>query len=136
MQALLRLEGLDAEADVEVSLLLCDDAFIQTLNAAHRGVDRATDVLSFAQDDPHLLGDIVISLETAARQAQAADWPTESEVALLATHGLLHLLGHEDDTAAGAARMRDQSALALTEAGLALPDETLHPFFARFEEEM
>ena len=135
MQALLRLEGVDADADVEVSLLLCDDAFIRTLNAAHRGVDKATDVLSFAQEDAHLLGDIVISLETAARQARAAGWPTESEVALLATHGLLHLLGHEDETAAGAASMRDQSARALAEAGVALPDEALHPFFARFEED-
>ena len=108
-------------------MLLCDDAFIRALNAAHRGVDRATDVLSFAQDDPRLLGDIVISLETAARQAQAAGWPVESEVALLATHGLLHLLGHEDETAAGAAPMRDKSAQALAEAGLALPDEASTP---------
>ncbi len=133
MQALLRLEG--AGEDAEVSVLLCDDALIRTLNAAHRGVDKATDVLSFAQDDPYLLGDIVISLETAARQAQAAGWPTESEAALLATHGLLHLLGHEDDTAVGAALMRDQSAQALRAAGIALPDEAAHPFFARFEEE-
>ena len=133
MQALLRLEGVGEDA--EVSVLLCDDAFIRTLNAMHRGVDRATDVLSFAQDDPHLLGDIVISLETAARQAQAADWPVAHEAALLATHGLLHLLGYEDETAAGAAVMRDKSAGALAAAGIALPDEARHPFFARFEDD-
>ncbi len=116
-------------------MLLCDDAAIRALNAAHRGVDTPTDVLSFAQDDPHLLGDIVISLETAARQAQAAGWPPEDEVALLATHGLLHLLGHEDERAAGAAGMRDRAAGALAEAGVAPPDEAQHPFFARFEDD-
>ena len=134
MRTLLRREGVGD--DVEVSVLLCDDACIRALNAAHRGVDRATDVLSFAQDDPQILGDIVISLETAARQAQAAGWPVESEAALLATHGLLHLLGHEDDTAAGAARMRDKSAAALAASGVALPDEARHPFFARFEDDV
>ena len=133
MQALLRHEGVGD--GVEVSVLLCDDAFIRELNAAHRGVDKATDVLSFAQEDPHLLGDIVISLETAERQARAAGWPPESEAALLATHGLLHLLGYEDETAAGAALMRDKSAGALAAVGIAPPDEARHPFFARFEEE-
>ena len=132
MQALLRHEGIGE--DVEVSVLLCDDAFIRTLNAAHRGVDGPTDVLSFAQEDPRLLGDIVISLETAARQARAAGWSAASEVALLATHGLLHLLGHDDETPAGAALMRDKSARALAEAGVAPPETDAHPFFARFED--
>jgi probable rRNA maturation factor len=116
-------------------VLFCDDVVIRALNAQHRGLDKATDVLSFAQDDPQMLGDIVISLETAARQAHAADWPPENEVALLVTHGLLHLLGYEDETAAGAAQMRDRAADALADAGITLPDETRHPFFARFEDE-
>jgi probable rRNA maturation factor len=133
MLAILRRDG--GGDEVEVSLLLCDDAVIRALNAAHRGVDRPTDVLSFPQDDPYLLGDIVISLDTAARQSAAAGWPLESEVALLATHGLLHLLGYDDETAAGAAQMRDLSAGALADAGIALPEESLHPFFARFEED-
>ena len=133
MQTLLRREGVDEDA--EVSVVLCDDSFIRELNAAHRGVDRATDVLSFAQEDPHLLGDIVISLETAARQALAAGWPVESEAALLATHGLLHLLGYEDETAGGAALMRDKSAAALAAAGIAPPAGSAHPFFARFEDD-
>jgi probable rRNA maturation factor len=133
LRAALRREGVGD--DVEISLLLCDDAAIRALNAAHRGLDKATDVLSFAQEDPHLLGDIVISLETAARQAHAAGWPPAHEVALLAVHGLLHLLGHEDDTAAGAALMRDEAAAALAAAGVPLPDEARHPFFARFEED-
>ncbi len=133
LRATLRREG--AGDDVEISVLLCDDAVIRTLNADYRDVDKATDVLSFAQEDPRLLGDIVISLETAARQAQRAGWPPENEVALLAVHGLLHLLGHEDDTAAGAARMRDLATDALADAGIELPDGAWHPFFARFEDD-
>lgn len=135
LRATLRREGVPDPDAVEISVLLCDDAYIRQLNAAHRGLDKATDVLSFAQEDPFLLGDIVISLDTAERQALAADWPPEHEVALLAVHGLLHLLGHDDETAAGAAQMRDVSAVVLADAGILLPDEARHPFFARFEDE-
>jgi probable rRNA maturation factor len=132
MQAALRHERADQEA--EISLVLCDDAFIRRLNIQHRGVMKATDVLSFAQDDPQVLGDIVISLETALRQAAAAEWPVESEIALLAVHGLLHLLGYEDESAEGAALMRDLAAECLTSSGIRLPDEAKHPFFVRYEE--
>lgn len=116
-------------------MLLCDDAVIRHLNTVHRGIENATDVLSFPQEDPVVLGDIVISLDTAQRQAAAAGWPPENEVALLAVHGLLHLLGYDDETAAEAARMRDLSASALADAGIDLPDATRHPFFARFEDD-
>src|ERR1700761_166860 len=78
---------------VEISLVLCDDAFIQNLNRDHRGKDKPTDVLSFPQDDDVVLGDIVISLDTAKRQAKAAGWSHMDEVVLLAVHGTLHLLG-------------------------------------------
>ena len=109
--------------------MLCDDAFIQALNAQYRGKDRPTDVLSFAQGDPDLLGDIVISLPTAARQAEAAGWTLESEVALLGVHGLLHLLGHDDETARGAEGMQARTEAALREAGVPVPAVGTHPFF-------
>jgi len=123
----LRLEG--NVGDPEISLVLCDDAFIQALNAQHRGKDRPTDVLSFAQDDPAVLGDIVISLPTAARQAAAAGWAFESEIALLAVHGLLHLLGYDDETEAGAWEMQAKTESALRAVGIAVPEAGKHPFF-------
>lgn len=127
LAALLRREAV--EGDPEVSLVLCDDAFIQALNARYRGKDRPTDVLSFAQDDPEFLGDIVISLATAARQAKAAGWPLESEIALLGVHGLLHLLSYDDETESGAWEMQRRTEAVLTECGIAIPSAGTHPFF-------
>lgn len=97
--------------DGELSVVLCDDAFILPLNRDWRGKDAPTDVLSFAQQegeggpqDSVVLGDLVISVETAARQAQALGHPLDAEVAVLLVHGLLHLLGfdHEGDPAEAA----------------------------------
>lgn len=86
-----------------------DDATIRDLNARYRGIDVPTDVLSFAQDlplalsadHPRLLGDVVISLDTAARQAQAAGHTLDDEVVILVMHGVLHLLGYDDATTEG-----------------------------------
>jgi len=88
----------------ELAVLLCDDARIRELNRQHRGKDRATDVLSFSQIEgdpvpnagrPTHLGDVVISLETAARQADQRRVPLRDEAARLLIHGTLHLLGHD-----------------------------------------
>lgn len=81
------------------------------LNSRYRGVDRATDVLSFAagNTDPETgffhLGEIVISIPHAVRQASARAHPLEREISLLAVHGTLHLLGHDHAKAAGKNRM-------------------------------
>lgn len=92
-------------SDRELSIVLCDDATIHALNRAHRGIDRPTDVLAFAMHEgehaaiaPQLLGDVVISLETSARQARAHARSIEDETVMLLAHGLLHLLGldHRD----------------------------------------
>ena len=115
--------------DPEISVVFCDDPFIQALNTEYRGKNKPTDVLSFAQDDPQTLGDIIISVPAAARQAEAAGWPLENEVALLAVHGLLHLLGCDDETAAGAWDMQRRTEAALTEAGIVIPERGRHPFF-------
>jgi len=99
-------------ADAEVSVLLTDDPGIHVLNREWRGIDRPTDVLSWPLEEaPALtgedaLGDVAISLDTAARQAAARGWEMEDEVALLLVHGILHLLGYEDDTEEGAEAMR------------------------------
>ncbi len=94
----------------ELSLRLTDDAEIQELNANYRQKDQPTDVLAFAALDvdfpnpnadvePLYLGDLVISVETAIRQAEQQNHSLTKELAWLAAHGLLHLLGwdHPDD---------------------------------------
>ena len=127
LAALLRHEGI--ANDPEISVVFCDDPFIQALNAEYRGKDKPTDVLSFAQDDPQMLGDIVISVWAAARQAEAAGWLLENEIALLGVHGLLHLLGYDDETEAGAWEMQRRTEAALTQAGIMVPSAGMHPFF-------
>jgi len=92
--------ALPDEPAAELSLVLCSDAHIRQLNAAWRSQDRATDVLSFPQDDPVVLGDLVLSLDTADRQAQERGWSVQTELRILLVHGLLHLLGYDHETGA------------------------------------
>jgi probable rRNA maturation factor len=93
----------EGHKDFEVALRLTTDAGIHELNRDYRAKDKPTDVLAFAQREgpsaklhPTLLGDIVISVETARRQAKRG---LEKELLHLASHGLCHLLGydHRDD---------------------------------------
>jgi len=74
----------------------------------------------------------VISLETADAQARAAGWSIEDEVDLLAVHGVLHLLGYDDETIEGAAEMREISALVLKDVGIQLPSDAVHPYFIEY----
>lgn len=122
---------------VEISIVLCDDPFIRSLNLEYRGLDKPTDVLSFAQGDPDegwgsTLGDVVISLDTADRQAAAAGWTLDSEVVLLAVHGVLHLLGYDDATTEGAVEMRDKTAVILADCNIVLPPAMAHPYFIEY----
>lgn len=94
--------------NAELSILLCDDPQIQVLNQAHRGKNAPTDVLSFPLMDPEdeqlstleggALGDVVISLDTAQRQAAHRGQDLMQEVEFLLAHGLLHLLGYDHET--------------------------------------
>ena len=86
----------------DLSVVLCGDASIRALNQRWRNVDKATDVLSFSQDDPRVLGDVVISVETAARRKKRS---LDDELFFLLVHGLCHLLGHDHATTAEARRM-------------------------------
>ena len=89
----------------ELSVLLTNDAQIQALNLEHREKDKPTDVLSFPLDEGggadgavsgmRVLGDVVISLDTAARQARGRKRELLPEVRFLLAHGLLHLLGYD-----------------------------------------
>jgi probable rRNA maturation factor len=98
----------------ELSVLLTNDAQIRILNRQYRNRDAPTDVLSFAiesprgvlpSDAPQLLGDIVISLDTAARQALGRKRPLLAELRWLLAHGLLHLLGFDHATVQEKKRM-------------------------------
>jgi probable rRNA maturation factor len=105
-----RALGAAGEGGAEVSLLLCGDAQIRALNRGYADEDHATDVLSFSQregwgaPDAGLLGDIVVSVETAARQARERPGrpaaALEAEILHLGVHGLCHLLGLDHDTPA------------------------------------
>ena len=121
----LAVEGAPEEAEVGVSFV--DDTEIHQLNRQYRGVDRPTDVLSFAlnegdgsADDPgnFALGDIVISLESAKAQAEEYGHRFEREVAYLAVHGALHIMGRDHDTPERQAAMREKEEGVLNSLGL------------------
>ena len=88
-----------AAARGAMTVALVSDARIRALNLQYRRKDRPTDVLSFPAEEPGQLGDVVIALGVARRQAAAAGHPLGTELRILALHGLLHLLGydHEQD---------------------------------------
>lgn len=87
---------MEVTPDAELSLTLTDNEMMKTLNQHYREVDKPTDVLAFPQDmENNLLGDIIISVEKAKEQAAEKQHSLEYEIALLATHGFLHLMGYD-----------------------------------------
>ncbi|MDE2060420.1 MAG: rRNA maturation RNase YbeY [candidate division NC10 bacterium] len=99
--------------EAECGLLLVGDRAMTRLNRQYRGKAHSTDVLSFPMREgpfaalsPHLLGDVVISAETADRQAGAAGHTLQEELVALLIHGLLHLLGYDHQTPVEARRMK------------------------------
>ncbi len=114
-----------AAGDVEV--LVVDDGEIRRLNARFRGVRRRTDVLAFPLETPGLaatlVGQVVISAETAARQARRLGVPTALEMDLLVTHGVLHLVGYDDRDPVEARLMHEREREILTKGGRSrIPD--------------
>lgn len=110
----------EKRARLEASLRLTDDPTIHALNRDFRRKNRPTDVLAFALREgkgadlhPHLLGDVVVSLDTARRQARRG---LEREVMFLAAHGLCHLLGHDHGNDAEEAEMNARMTALLAEA--------------------
>lgn len=120
-RALLRHLGLPK---AELSVLVCDDVFIRALNAQWRQKDEPTDVLSFAMGEgedadlnEELLGDVVISLDTATRQAAAEGHDVAAELRVLLVHGVLHLCGLDHIEPEDAAEMRAKEAECLAAIG-------------------
>lgn len=120
-----RLLDVAGERRSALSLTLVNDEAIRSLNRDYRGKDRATDVLSFALDGDgqvpaeRLLGDVVISVDTARRQAAGYDASLQRELYRLLIHGILHLLGH-DHEAANERRIMECEERKLADA-IALP---------------
>ncbi len=84
-----------------VAVALVSDARVRQLNARYRGKNSATDVLSFAAEEPGFLGEVVIASGVARRQARQAGHPVQVELRVLALHGLLHLLGYDHERDGG-----------------------------------
>ncbi len=134
VDATLSFEGY--ENDCKVSVTFTDNAGIHLLNEEYRGVDRPTDVLSFPlmdfegeSDEPRVdeprvsLGDIVISLEKAAEQAEAFGHSFEREVAFLTAHSMLHLLGYDHERGEAEEQdMRARQTAVMTLMGLDVAD--------------
>jgi probable rRNA maturation factor len=115
---------LQHDVDAGLSIAYVDDATIGRLNRQYLGRDETTDVLAFplddaAEPDEPLLGEIVVSVETAVRESGARGLSVEAEIALYTVHGLFHLLGYDDHDPQATARMRQAERQALQEAGLA-----------------
>jgi probable rRNA maturation factor len=102
-----------------VCIVLSDDAKLRELKKAHWGEDTATDVLTFPQWEPgdpfvpETLGDIIISLQTAQQQADERGHSLETEVIVLASHGLTHLLGFDHQSELEWQPFREMEQLAL-----------------------
>jgi probable rRNA maturation factor len=120
----LELEGVGQPA--ELSIVLTGDATVRALNRDYRNTDAPTDVLSFAQTEGDVfarpdeasrhLGDVVISIDTARRQAQEYALALQDEVAHLLVHGILHLLGYDHEAAEDERIMRQHEDAILGEA--------------------
>lgn len=117
--AALRHANAKLYAGAEISLLLCDDAFIRSLNARWRGQDKPTNVLSFpAAADPAtapILGDIAIAYETMAREAEEEGKSLRAHFSHLIVHGVLHLIGydHQDEAEAEVMERIEREILAM-----------------------
>jgi probable rRNA maturation factor len=122
-------EAYEIDPHTEVSVVLSDDEYIHQLNRQFRGKDCPTDVLSFALnegeepeiiDGPEevLLGDIIISLETATRQAEEYGHSLERELAYLTVHGILHLLGYDHMMEDEKKEMRQEEEYILSFLGI------------------
>jgi len=109
--------------DAEISLVFVDDEYIHELNLQYRGVDSPTDVLSFAMlegetvagdEEEVILGDVVISMQAAQRQAAGYGHSFRREIAYLTVHGVLHLLGfdHGQEDEQKIMRAKEEEVLA------------------------
>ncbi len=125
-------ESVDEDvADAEVAVMLTDDPGIRTLNNNWRGIDKATNVLSFPalqpegerreDDAPRMLGDIAIAYQTMRREADEEQKPFDHHLSHLAVHGFLHLIGYDHDNDDDAEEMETLETQILAQLGIPDP---------------
>jgi probable rRNA maturation factor len=118
------IQEVDADREIDVTLVITDDAQIRDLNRQFREIDSVTDVLSFPSDEIDLdtgkpyLGDILISYPQAFLQAMQIGHPVETELQLLTVHGMLHLLGYDHANEEEKAEMWALQVMTLEKLGL------------------
>lgn len=123
-----------ADADTgeaELAVMLTDDAGIRTLNSNWRGIDKATNVLSFPalqptgsggpDDAPRMLGDIAIAYDTTRKEASDEQKPFDHHLSHLAVHGFLHLIGYDHENDADAETMEALETQILAQLGIPDP---------------
>ncbi len=119
--------------NLELSLVLADDSFVRKLNKNYRAQDKATNVLSFVQEEenspflagePHILGDIILAYETLMYEAGEQRKSFEDHTIHLIVHGLLHLIGYDHIEEEDAQEMEELEVQILNELGLKNPYET------------
>jgi len=103
-----------------IGVLITDDETIHQINREHLDHDYPTDVISFAyaQQSPHIDGELVASFDTAKRQAASLQWSTLNELLLYVVHGTLHICGFDDATAQQRKQMRIAEQQVLCELGI------------------
>jgi probable rRNA maturation factor len=117
----------ELQPEAEISVLLCDDARIQSLNKMWRHTDKATNVLAFAAAEPaqlasaKMIGDIALAFETVAGEATEEGKPLADHLCHLVVHGLLHLLGHDHARPAQARAMEALERRILSELNIGDP---------------
>jgi probable rRNA maturation factor len=122
-RAVTRAAAVTGATGVEIAIVLTDDSAIRALNRDWRGIDAATNVLSFPAEDTHgdrHLGDIVLAFETIAREAHVERKPFAEHVVHLVVHGYLHLVGFDHERDRDATTMENVEREILRQ--LAIPD--------------
>jgi probable rRNA maturation factor len=113
-----------------LTLVIVGDKKIRELNRQFHRVNAPTDVLSFASDQDHYLGDVIISYETARENARRAGWRLRDELQLLVVHGVLHLLGYDDTRPRARVKMWQKQREIL---GMSIPQSRYACHFERSE---
>ena len=108
-----RVMRIESKPRFQLTAVITDDRTIRDYNDRFHHVNSATDVLSFGSDAPDYLGDILISYETARKNASRAGWRVCDELELLLVHGILHLVGYDDLTPNQRERMWKRQAALL-----------------------
>ncbi|MCC7305167.1 MAG: rRNA maturation RNase YbeY [Alphaproteobacteria bacterium] len=106
---------------VELSVVLTDNDEIRILNKKYRGKDKPTNVLSFPQDDPALLGDVVLAYKTILEESQQQGKSFENHALHMVIHGILHLIGHDHENDRDAETMESLEISILESFGVENP---------------